>query len=190
MLLIYLFTVCCLGVLGAGKSVHAGSAAPLPRSGQTTSYATRDDGALLKGVVWPTPRFTDNGDETVTDNLTGLMWKKDANAGADCGTTPGTATWANALISAKTCNDNSFAGYTDWRLPTVKELESLISDDAKDPVLPTGHPFSNLQSYGYWSSTTYSANTSNAWYVGLNVGVVNTNTETSQYYVWPVRGGQ
>src|SRR5215831_10404550 len=53
--------------------------APVPRTGQTTSYAAGDDGALQKGVAWPTPRFTDNNNGTITDNLTGLIWLKNAN---------------------------------------------------------------------------------------------------------------
>lgn len=53
------------------------------KTGQTASYRTHDDGDLEKGVTWPSPRFTDNGDGTVTDNLTGLIWLKNANcAGA------------------------------------------------------------------------------------------------------------
>ena len=53
--------------------------APVPKTGQTTSYTTGDDGDLEMGVPWPSPRFTDKGDGTVTDNLTGLIWLKDAN---------------------------------------------------------------------------------------------------------------
>jgi hypothetical protein len=54
-----------------------GKYAPVPKTGQTTSYASGDDGALQKGVAWPTPRFTDNSNGTVTDKLTGLIWMKD-----------------------------------------------------------------------------------------------------------------
>jgi len=53
--------------------------APMLKTGQTTSYATGDDGDLQRGIPWPNPRFTDNEDGTVTDNLTGLIWLKDAN---------------------------------------------------------------------------------------------------------------
>ncbi len=56
-----------------------GLRAPVPKTGQTTSYATGDDGILQKGVVWPIPRFKDNNNGTVTDNLTGLIWLKNAN---------------------------------------------------------------------------------------------------------------
>ena len=68
--------------------------APVPKTGQTTSWATGDDGYHQKGVAWPNPRFTDNGDGTVTDNLTSLMWLQ--NAGL-----LGTETWEEALIA---CN--------------------------------------------------------------------------------------
>ncbi len=52
----------------------------MPATGQTISYAAGDDGALAKGTVWPTPRFVDNGDQTMTDNVTNLVWTKDGNA--------------------------------------------------------------------------------------------------------------
>ncbi|KJR41414.1 protein of unknown function DUF1566 [Candidatus Magnetoovum chiemensis] len=56
-----------------------GDSASLGKTGQTVSYRAGDDGDLQKGVSLPEPRFTDNGDGTVTDNHTGLMWLKDAN---------------------------------------------------------------------------------------------------------------
>jgi hypothetical protein len=58
-----------------------GKYAPVPKTSQTTAYGTdtRDDGAVQKGVAWPTPRFTDNNNNTVTDNLTGLIWMKDTH---------------------------------------------------------------------------------------------------------------
>jgi hypothetical protein len=56
---------------------------PVVKTGLTKSYHTHDDGDLKKGVAWPTPRFTKNNNDTVTDNLTGLIWLKNANcAGA------------------------------------------------------------------------------------------------------------
>ena len=51
----------------------------VPKTGQTTSYDTGDDGEYQKGFEWPVPRFTDNENGTVTDNLTGLIWLKNAN---------------------------------------------------------------------------------------------------------------
>jgi hypothetical protein len=55
------------------------STVQLPATGQTSSYGTNDDGALQNGVTWPSPRFRDNCNGTVTDNLTGLIWLKNAN---------------------------------------------------------------------------------------------------------------
>ncbi len=106
-------------------TASGGSGAAVEKTGQTTSYATGDDGDLKTGVVWPSPRFTDNSDGTVTDNLTGLIWLQDADAG------DGTETWADALSICNSLaagqqglSDGSSAG--DWRLPTEKELHSLI----------------------------------------------------------------
>ena len=79
--------------------------APVEQTGQTTSYATGDDGDHEKGVEWQNPRFTDNGDGTVTDNLTGLIWLKDANCF-------GTRTWNNALSDSNGLASGS-CGLTD-----------------------------------------------------------------------------
>jgi hypothetical protein len=162
--------------------------ARVPKTGQTTSYATGDDGDLQRGVAWPNPRFTDNGDGTVTDNLTGLIWLKNANCF-------GTRNWATALADANglasgSCDltDGSVAG--DWRLPNVREQQSLIDYGRYDPALPSGHPFTGVRSGYYWSSTTFAGITSLAWCVGLYDGYVGLVDKTGSGYVWPVRGGQ
>ena len=60
--------------------VMKGNYAPVPKTGQTSSTPPVDDGGLQKGVAWPTPRFTNNNNGTVTDNLTGLIWMQNASA--------------------------------------------------------------------------------------------------------------
>ena len=164
--------------------------APAARTGQTISYAAGDDGANQKGVVTPNPRFTDNGDGTVTDNLTSLIWLKNASAF-------GQQTWAAALL---TCNnlaagtaglsDGSTAG--QWRLPNVKELQSLIDFSNVNPALPTGYAtyFTGAKGSYYWSSTTAAGGSPGAWYVNPDYGAVNVLAVSYNFYVWPVRGGQ
>ncbi len=163
--------------------------AGVPKTGQTTLYETGDDGDLQKGVTWPSPRFTDNGDGTVTDNMTTLIWLKNADfVGV-------TRTWATALTDANTLadgsgglSDGSSAG--DWRLPNVRELSSLTDFSQSSPSLPSGYPFTSVQTSGYWSSTTYAQSTSSAWLVNMYGGLVRGLNKTDSRYVWPVRGGQ
>ena len=62
--------------LNGGESEFPGQ---VMKTGQTTSYATGDDGDLEAGVAWPIPRFKDNNDGTILDTLTGLIWLKNAN---------------------------------------------------------------------------------------------------------------
>ena len=171
-----------------GTAVVVPVPAPVPKTGQTASYATGDDGDLERGIAWPNPRFTDNGDGTVTDNLTGLTWLKNANCF-------GSKTWDQALSDANTLDsgecglgDGSVEG--DWRLPNVRELHSLVDYGRYTPALPAGHPFTGVQSSGYWSSTTLTYVTSDAWTVGIGVGTVYSNPKGSGPYVWPVRGEQ
>jgi len=175
--------------IAAAVTAPAGAPAPVAKTGQTTSYVTGDDGDVEKGVAWPNPRFTDNGDGTVTDNLTGLIWLKDADAG------DGTETWANALTICNSLangqqglTDGSSAG--DWRLPTRFELESLLDLSQYSPCLPSGHPFTGVLSSYYWSSTTYAYSTSYAWRVFLSYGFVSYGGKGFANYVWPVRGGE
>jgi len=154
--------------------------AAVAKTGQTESYETGDDGDLEKGVAWPEPRFEDNDNDTVTDNLTGLMWAKNANAA-------GVKSWASAITY---CNDLSLDGYDDWRLPNRFEMESLLDMSRYSPALPLSHPFTGVQSNIYWSATTHANNTVNAWLVNMNNGRVYYGNKNYDYYVWPVRGGQ
>jgi hypothetical protein len=171
--------------------------AGVAKTGQTVCYAadgsvinctgTGQDGELQKGIAWPAPRFCDNGDGTVTDNLTGLIWLQNANSF-------GLRTWADALgdcnnlaDDGSALTDGSVAG--DWRLPNVKELQSLINYSNYNPALPTGHPFTTVQSSNYWSSTTDAHYTPYAWDLSMTYGLVNLSDKARSFYVWPVRGG-
>jgi hypothetical protein len=176
---------------------------PVAKTGQTESYKDFDNGHYQKGVSWPDPRFTDNGDGTVTDNLTGLMWMKDANFIVACcpecefvAAIPeeqGAVLWNEALDIVSGINNGTYskcsAGYNDWRLPNIKELLSLIDFSQCAPPLPSGHPFDNVQKWNYWSSTTSACFNDTAWRVDMYRGLVSETT-THHNYVWPVRGGQ
>jgi hypothetical protein len=166
----------------------------LARTGQVTSYAAGDDGADRAGAAWPATRFTDNGDGTVTDHLTGLIWLK--NAGAFSATTwPQAISAANQLAAGTAgLTDGSKAG--DWRLPNLVELESLIDVSANAPALTPGNPFTNVADSPYWTSTEYwegSGSSPKAWIIDLgdgayiNDGVTNVKA-TSDNAVWAVKG--
>jgi hypothetical protein len=132
-------------------------------------------------VAWPNPRFTDHGNGTVTDNLTGLMWTKNANIW-------GGVTWNTAVDN---CEGYSLAGYSDWRLPNVQELQSLMDYGRSNPALPSGHPFAGVVSpNGNWSGTTRAEAPTDAWYVRLGNGLIYNAAKTTLLFVWAVRGGQ
>lgn len=127
-------------------------------------------------------RFTDNSNGTITDNLTGLIWLKDANAFKE-------RTLKQALANVKSLangkaelTDGSKAG--DWRLPTVRELQDMVSnyvDCCKEPF------FIDVQNSGYWTSDTHNGYSPGVWSVFLRYSssdIHNTN------YVWPVRTEQ
>ena len=142
---------------------------------------------LSASIVSAQSRFTDNGDGTVTDTETQLIWSKNANLAN------GSMPWDNATDYANNLglgDAGCGASHTDWRLPHIKELQSLIDFGNYDPALPTDHPFTNVQSAdNYWSSTTLVYNAINAWYVGMINGRVLSTNKINSLYVWPVRSG-
>ena len=174
----------------------------LPKTGQVTCYdesgniigctGTGQDGDLHQGVAWPSPRFTDNGDGTVTDNLTGLIWTKDGNAPGSSACSPATTkTWQGALDYVACLNTNSYLGYTDWRLPNVNELKSLVhAGQSNISTWLNTQGFNNVQSGGYWSSTSVAYSPDYAWVVGMWDGYMGDGSKASYGHVWPVRSGQ
>jgi hypothetical protein len=189
-----------------GDESQTSALAEVEKTGQTTCYdengtgiecsATGQDGEYQEGMTWPTPRFLENGDGTVTDNLTGLIWLKDAGCAIFF---PGDSTgqnarnWSSAITAANSLTDG-FCGLSDssspsdWRLPNVKELNSLIDYGRYNFALPSVHPFINVKSM-YWSSTTNANSASFAWLVSALFGSVQGYGKASIFYVWPVRGG-
>ena len=93
------------------------------------------------------------------------------------------------LAAGCCCNlfDGSIVG--DWRLPNIKELQSLLDYGQKNPSIPAVHPFLGVQSNNYWSSTTRASSPISAWYADLSVGIVVSTGKTINSFVWPVRAG-
>lgn len=173
--------------------------ARVPQTGQTTSYAPGDDGDIQAGVEWPTPRFTNRGDGTVRDNLTGLMWLRVANCF-------GALRWPQALTAANMlahgqCGLTDKSRLGDWRLPNVNELRSLVAVDFIQPALSNaagtaqwteGNVFSGAQVNVYWSSTTLATRPDVALFVHFEFGHTGHDSKEfglTPYWVWPVRGG-
>lgn len=140
--------------------------------------------------VAPDSRYTEHGDGTVTDLHTGLMWKQcsEGQTGATCTGAVSTMAWANALTAAE---NTVFAGFSDWRLPSAKELQSLVETGCYNPAINAAR-FPNTSTGDYWSSSSYAANASNAWGVSfVNGYVYYYYYYKSDYYgVRLVRGGQ
>lgn len=167
--------------------VQAGSV-DLPRTGQTTSYAAGDDGDIEAGVAWPISRFTDNGDGTITDSLTGLMWLKDAGCFGfrHWESAVGVVSHFNSAPDDYNCEDYS-GGYSDWVLPNINEIESLLNaEEASNGGWLESQGFVDIQAQ-YWSSTTHAEFTEQAWYFGTGGSIAYSSKTPTNFRVWPVR---
>ncbi|MBW1744407.1 MAG: DUF1566 domain-containing protein [Deltaproteobacteria bacterium] len=122
--------------------------------------------------------FRDNGDGTVTDITTGLMWQQ---------TEAKAMTWERALAY---CEKLALAGYTDWKLPNIRELSSLLSDSCQEPSIDKAH-FPGCRPSHYWSSTTNALYPTFGWYVGFEDGRVHGGGEKGRRsYVRAVRNAE
>jgi hypothetical protein len=200
------------------------AAVQLPATGQTTSYGTGDDGDVKAGTG---KRYVDNGDGTITDLNTGLMWEKkdDNNAGGihdydnlytwceDIDATPGVCDNAGNPFDGTvvtdflyTLNDiggggaSCFAGYCDWRLPNVSELQSILNYGSSAPAVHdafntacgstcTVATCSCTKIDNHWSASTYHAAPTLAWYVKFGDGSVDSDYKYLTAWVRAVRGG-
>ena len=139
---------------------------------KTGSYYVR----LVHGTS-PGPSFTDNGNGTVTDNATGLMWDQCAwgQSGNDCTGNASTHNWQAALGVPATANASNHRGYNDWRLPNIKELESLVNlTKSQPPAIDTSF-FPNTPSNTFWSGSPVAIDSNVAWNVNFYYG--NSNVD-------------
>ncbi|OHU96399.1 DUF1566 domain-containing protein [Pseudoalteromonas byunsanensis] len=137
----------------------------------------------------PTERFTFNGDGTATDNETGLMWQVcefgqnyDA-VNITCNSAALQVNWQQALVAAKNSN---YAGFTDWHVPNVKELASIIEHSCVEPAI-NQEVFLSTQNDNYWSSTTAISEQDHAWAYQLADGKNNLKAKTSDIFLRLVR---
>lgn len=174
-------------------------AVKLPKTGQILCYAaagttiscagTGQDGDLLKGGAWAVTRFSDQGNGAVLDNNTGLIWTRDANAPGPAACVPATMkNWQTTLDYVRCLNTNSHLGFTDWRLPNVLELRSIVNaSQANNSTWLIAQGFTGVQTHDYWSSSSAADGPSSAWVVGMGVGDVDANDKADSGYAWPVR---
>lgn len=129
------------------------------------------------------PSFTAKTDGTVADKARGLMWKKclEGLSGDSCtsGSAATTFTWAAALQQPGIVNAaGGFAGYTNWRLPNIKELQSIVDESKSAPALYSVFP--NVPSASQaWSSSPHAGFDTKSWIVNFSSGVITTPTSRS-----------
>lgn len=168
----------------------------LPRSGQVVTYDqagkaidfknSGQDGEFQRGEVWPTPRFVENGDGTISDTLTGLMWLTQGNCFGDL-------PWPTALQALSEFNRGEIAcpgvkaRYDDWFVPDLAQLASLVdyqASGAGDALRLVG--FSEVQNGVYWSVTPH-RNQQNAWSVDFANGAISAVSKLERHFILVAR---
>lgn len=201
---VFILTACG----GGGGASDGGTTATglIPDSGQTLCYydITYDNfynpsssTCLSPGSAWQPdgqdafysinlPSYTDNGDGTIDDNVTGLSWQKCTlgESGTDCNTgSASSLIWSDALSQ---CASLNLAG-TGWRLPTVYELTQLV-DYGESLTTINSTVFPGTNPAPYWTSTVHATQSSWAWYVSFSQGTTGVNNQSQTYKVRCVRG--
>jgi len=203
---------CCSGVC-TGNVCAVPHCQAFPATGQTMCWdssaasipcaGTGQDGDFQKGAPLS---YADNGDGTITDNNTSLVWEKLSMDGSvhDVGNR---YTWDQAFsVHVAKLNSTRFAGHADWRVPNVRDLLSIVNYAVYRPavsaafntgctagctVLMCSCTGASLPS-GYWSSTTFALFTGVAWAVDFDFGLVLVGFDTNKPFyglVRAVRGG-
>jgi hypothetical protein len=194
--LLALFVSVCS--VGSGRFALAQKApAPTQQTGQKKCWdatgkliqceGTGQDGDKQTGVVWPDPRFTDNHNGTLTDNLTGLTWLRQA----DC---LGRAKWLDAMtisaaLGAGKCGLTDGSKPGDWRVPNIIELRSIVDFGTIRPALPPNNFFINFEPTVYWSSSTVPAFPALGWFATFGVGPHVFDLKVNTFRVLPIKGG-
>jgi hypothetical protein len=202
-----LLFIVVFGAMVLGWTTMA-TAGQLPATGQTTCWdsagavipcaGTGQDGEIQAGAKL---RYKDNGDGTIKDKNTKLTWEKLSADGSihDAGNA---YNWADAFaVHVTGLNTANFAGHNDWRLPNIKELQSIVNYQKFAPSVSS--PFNNNCVAGatvltgsctvgnaYWSSTSYTYAPMSAWFINFIDGGVGVGTKSSFFIqVRAVRGG-
>jgi hypothetical protein len=160
------------------------------RRGRLAAAAGLLAAALVARGAAPAGRYTvDASAGIVTDNATGLVWQRCVLgvSGASCDA--GTSTYATQADAASSCASLDLGGWsTGWRLPTLKELQTLVDPRAVNPALDTT-AFPGATRYYFWSATPAAADATRAWVVQFDGGngFVFTHATTSTDKVRCVR---
>jgi len=176
---LWLLTALVIPVGYAGVAI-SGNLEPSGAPGSTMRTLEELQPSWGKKITDASKRFETVLDgAAVLDKETGLVWEKSPDTTKRL--------WVDAISYAYI---KEVGGRKGWRLPTVEELASLVDTSVSgSPKLPSGYPFTNVQSDDYWSSTTTVINTSLAWLVGIGNGGVGVDDKSNGNYVWCVRGG-
>lgn len=138
----------------------------------------------------PNSRFVDVRDGTIFDIGTGLMWQKCSLGLSGHNCEIGTAIRYNWKESLETAQTNSLAGYSDWRLPNVKELSSIVERRCHNPSINDNY-FPKTKTTTYWSSSPITDLDSEVWLVNFSFGITTAGGNVREYgrYVRLVRSG-
>lgn len=183
--LIVLVSLCMTATLANAEVAKTKKSASKDKNAAAPSAEQGTPAESEKIVAPSNARFVDKGDGTVLDKNTGLIWLKDANVSNLPLPNEGAKQYLQEMNSGKRPN----FGYSDWRLPTINEIETLVDKSRFYPALPIGHPFTKAQNHYYWSSSTGKDVVDYVWIMDVASGEMTMDyvSYCSYKFLWPVR---
>lgn len=163
-------------VTNAGGGIGNHPKAETLSAGGTKKFHVRAVRDVKTPIVIGTPLGLNS--MTVSDQLTGLEWQRTLSLD--------TLSWEQALLFADT---STIGGFSDWRLPNIKELQSINDESKMNPSINSSY-FVTGGAKVYWSSTTLPNQTAKAWYLNSQYGITSYDSKTRGHYVLCVRGGE
>lgn len=168
----------------------------LPRTGQISTYdqdgnlipfaGSGQDGEVQRGEDWPDPRFVNNGDDTISDTLTGLMWFKSGNCFGELPWPTTQQAVAEFNQGLRSCLERKNK-YRDWFLPEADQLRTLLDAQAgvvSEYLRLAG--FTQIQDSAYWSATPYRGRLK-AWGVDFATGEVRALNKMEPHFALMAR---
>jgi TolB-like protein len=149
--------------------------------GQAKKVITAQEIIKVNSELMTTGRFSDNGNGTVKDNLKSLVWQKCSSGLSGSGCEEGTSEWLSWQAAVSYCDALEANNISNWRLPTLDELQSIVRQNATPAI--NKDMFPKTLTKNYWTITNYGSSSSASWYISFFEGTAGAGSNKTLGYI-------